>query len=235
MVMGTRKHAGAKRSGKNTRRSYIGFLCAGAALLLLVAAFTGNDSSDSQWIPLNEAVKARLDEMSGAAGGDTAAGKAVAGKPAGSESAGKGASDGGKADGASTSGEATGGEATEGAIEVSDRSGLGSAGSEDHQGSPENGSGDADAAAEGAGAGLTAGPSSAETFGSYTADGRLDLNKASAAELESLKGIGPSKAIAIVDDRELNGKFRSVEDLLRVKGIGEKVLAGIKESVVANR
>lgn len=61
----------------------------------------------------------------------------------------------------------------------------------------------------------------------------LDLNRASSLELQLLKGIGPSKAQAIVDDRERNGFYKNVEDLLRVKGIGEKLLAGIKESVVA--
>lgn len=62
--------------------------------------------------------------------------------------------------------------------------------------------------------------------------GRLDLNRATAEELDELKGIGPSKAQAIVEDRERNGFFASVKDLLRVKGIGEKLLAGVKESVV---
>lgn len=62
--------------------------------------------------------------------------------------------------------------------------------------------------------------------------GRLDLNRATAVELDGLKGIGPSKAQAIVEDRDQNGFFASVEDLLRVKGIGEKLLAGIKDSVV---
>ncbi|MHA6483692.1 ComEA family DNA-binding protein [Paenibacillus sp. strain BS8-2] len=63
--------------------------------------------------------------------------------------------------------------------------------------------------------------------------GIIDINRASAEELDQLKGIGPSKAQAIVADREQLGKFRSVDDLLRVKGIGEKLLASIKESVVA--
>ncbi|MCA0754630.1 helix-hairpin-helix domain-containing protein [Paenibacillus sp. N4] len=64
-------------------------------------------------------------------------------------------------------------------------------------------------------------------------DGRLDINRASAAELDALKGIGPAKAEAIVADRGQNGKFKSVRDLLRVKGIGEKLLSGIEESIVA--
>lgn len=65
------------------------------------------------------------------------------------------------------------------------------------------------------------------------ARGRLDINRATADQLDGLKGIGPSKAQAIVDDREKNGPFRSVDDLLRVKGIGQKLLASVKESVVA--
>lgn len=64
--------------------------------------------------------------------------------------------------------------------------------------------------------------------------GKLDINRATAEQLDALKGIGPSKAQAIVDDRERYGYFASVDDLLRVKGIGEKLLASLKESVVAN-
>lgn len=66
-----------------------------------------------------------------------------------------------------------------------------------------------------------------------TGDGRLNINLATAAELENLKGIGPSKAEAIIKDREQNGKYASIHDLLRVKGIGEKLLSGIQESIVA--
>ncbi|WP_139994292.1 ComEA family DNA-binding protein [Paenibacillus paridis] len=65
------------------------------------------------------------------------------------------------------------------------------------------------------------------------ADGKLDINRATASELDELKGIGPAKAQAIIDDRNKNGKFASVEDLQRVKGIGEKLLQGIKDSIVA--
>ncbi|WP_084134571.1 ComEA family DNA-binding protein [Paenibacillus harenae] len=64
-------------------------------------------------------------------------------------------------------------------------------------------------------------------------DGRLDINAATAEELDELKGIGPSKAQAIVADREQNGKFKSERDLLRVKGIGEKLLSGMQDSIVA--
>ncbi|WP_054024188.1 ComEA family DNA-binding protein [Bacillus sp. FJAT-28004] len=63
--------------------------------------------------------------------------------------------------------------------------------------------------------------------------GKLDINRATAAELDDLKGIGPSKAQAIIDDREKNGKYASANDLLRVKGIGEKLVQGIEDSIVA--
>jgi competence protein ComEA len=62
--------------------------------------------------------------------------------------------------------------------------------------------------------------------------GRLNLNQAQAEDLIALPGIGPSKAQAIVDDRSRNGRFRSVEEITRVKGIGTKMLEKIKNSIV---
>ena len=53
----------------------------------------------------------------------------------------------------------------------------------------------------------------------------ISLNEATAKQLTSLKGIGEKKALAIISYREANGKFTSMNDLLNVKGIGEKVLA----------
>lgn len=62
---------------------------------------------------------------------------------------------------------------------------------------------------------------------------KININSASAEKLQTLKGIGPSKANAIIQDREQKGNYRNIEDIKRVKGIGEKVFAGIKESIVA--
>ena len=61
--------------------------------------------------------------------------------------------------------------------------------------------------------------------GAYALDGRLDLNRASAEELETLPGVGPKTAARIVEDRTRRGRFRSTRDLGRVKGIGPKTLA----------
>jgi competence protein ComEA len=49
----------------------------------------------------------------------------------------------------------------------------------------------------------------------------VDLNSASQAELEAVKGIGPSKAKNIILHREKNGAFKSVDDLAKVKGFGK--------------
>lgn len=60
--------------------------------------------------------------------------------------------------------------------------------------------------------------------------GRVDINTASAAELESLPGVGPAKAQAIVAHREV-APFKSTDELVDVKGIGEKLYAQLKDRV----
>jgi competence protein ComEA len=54
---------------------------------------------------------------------------------------------------------------------------------------------------------------------SFAAD-VVDINRADATQLETLNGIGPAKAAAIIEYREANGPFATVEDLANVKGIG---------------
>ncbi len=60
----------------------------------------------------------------------------------------------------------------------------------------------------------------------------LDLNTATLEQLDSLSGIGPATAKAIVDRRKELGRFRSVDDLLTVKGIGPTKLDSIRSDVV---
>lgn len=59
----------------------------------------------------------------------------------------------------------------------------------------------------------------------------VDLNTADAAELEHLPGVGPATAAAIVAHREASGPFRSVDDLLDVRGIGDAKLEALRAAV----
>lgn len=70
------------------------------------------------------------------------------------------------------------------------------------------------------------------TPGPAAASGRLDINTAGAQELETLPGIGPVRAAAIVRSRQDQGPFRSVDDLKRISGIGEKTVEGLRAYVL---
>jgi len=58
----------------------------------------------------------------------------------------------------------------------------------------------------------------------------IDINSASVTELTELPGIGPAKAAAIVEERNI-APFKSVDDLARVRGIGESTIAELRDSV----
>ena len=61
---------------------------------------------------------------------------------------------------------------------------------------------------------------------------KIDLNKASVAELVQLKKVGPKYAQRIVDFREKNGPFKKPEDIMQVQGIGYKTFELNKDRIV---
>ncbi|SNR75422.1 competence protein ComEA [Methylobacillus rhizosphaerae] len=63
----------------------------------------------------------------------------------------------------------------------------------------------------------------------------VDLNTASATELESIKGVGPAKAQAIVEYRKANGDFKSVDDLGNVKGFGKKSIDKLRGEISVSK
>lgn len=71
----------------------------------------------------------------------------------------------------------------------------------------------------------------ADTSGVPAPGALVDVNAATATELEALPGIGARTAAAIVEYREKNGPFKKVEELMNVKGIGEKSFLRLKPLV----
>lgn len=62
----------------------------------------------------------------------------------------------------------------------------------------------------------------------------VNLNTASKDELDGVKGIGPVKAQAIIDYRQKNGSFKSVDDLKNVKGFGEKSVDKLRSELTVS-
>lgn len=60
---------------------------------------------------------------------------------------------------------------------------------------------------------------------------QVNLNTATQTELETLTGIGPSKALAIIEYRETTGKFQQIEDLKNIPGIGDKTFEKLQDSI----
>ena len=60
------------------------------------------------------------------------------------------------------------------------------------------------------------------SFGAFAA--QIDINTASAEQLTALNGIGEAKAAAIVEHRKAHGPFKSIDQLVEVKGIGLKLV-----------
>ncbi|MCX7795256.1 MAG: helix-hairpin-helix domain-containing protein [bacterium] len=61
---------------------------------------------------------------------------------------------------------------------------------------------------------------------------KININTATAKELEELPGIGPTLAGKIISYRETNGPFKNIEDIKKVSGIGEKKFEAIKDLII---
>ncbi|WP_421192517.1 ComEA family DNA-binding protein [Aeromonas jandaei] len=75
-------------------------------------------------------------------------------------------------------------------------------------------------------------PKQATTVAAKQEIGKVDINTATLAELTNLKGIGDKKAQAIVDYREKQGKFTSVDQLVDVSGIGPATLEANRDMII---
>ena len=102
-----------------------------------------------------------------------------------------------------------------------ERGGVGSAPVE--AGSREPGHGDGAAGAHG----LRDGPTAATPSGAAS----VDLNRATAADLDALPGVGPVLAGRIIAHRERHGPFRDAEELLAVRGIGPRLFARLRPRI----
>ena len=80
--------------------------------------------------------------------------------------------------------------------------------------------------------GLALGPVSLcakDTEAGKASTGKINLNTATEEQLQSLPGIGPSSAKNILEYRSKTGKFNRIEEIINVKGIGEKKFEKIKD------
>ena len=79
--------------------------------------------------------------------------------------------------------------------------------------------------------GESSGQNSSDSGKSGITNGKVNLNLADSATLQTIPGIGPSKAERIIDYRETNGRFRTIQDIMNITGIGEKTFESIRDYI----
>ena len=75
------------------------------------------------------------------------------------------------------------------------------------------------------------GGSSDASGASGTNNGKVNINTADLTTLQTLSGVGPATAQKIIDYRTANGKFKTIEDIKKVSGIGEKTFEKFKDKI----
>jgi competence protein ComEA len=85
--------------------------------------------------------------------------------------------------------------------------------------------------ASAAAAGSSAGAGGAAQDAGQGAGGKVNINTADSAALQTLNGVGPATAQKIIDYREQHGPFASIEDLTKVSGIGDKTLEKLRDYI----
>jgi competence protein ComEA len=70
--------------------------------------------------------------------------------------------------------------------------------------------------------------------GTGQTQGKININKATESELQTLPGIGPAKAAAIIEYRNTSGPFKAVEDIKNISGIGDKTFEKLKDSIAVH-
>lgn len=75
------------------------------------------------------------------------------------------------------------------------------------------------------------GSTAAAVSGAADASGKININTADSTSLQTLNGVGPATAQKIIDYRQSNGSFSSVEDIKNVSGIGDKTFEKLKDSI----
>lgn len=78
---------------------------------------------------------------------------------------------------------------------------------------------------------LGGGASSGGSPGTAQASSKVNINTATSQELQTISGIGEAKAEKIIDYREKNGPFKTVDELTNVSGIGEKTLESLRDQI----